>query len=387
MLTLSNLRIWDGVSDSYDSADTLQIGGSRITRVGAAAGLPPGRDMSGLTAIPGLMDSHVHLCLDPGVMAPEDQQTDPDKVLPLMRERAIAMVKAGITTARDLGGGHWTELALRDEINAGSTIGPRLLCAGQPITSVGGHCHFWGGEAADIAAVDAVLDAQVEKGADLIKVMATGGSITKNSVPANTQFDADTLARIVARSRAAGKTVAAHCHGTGGISNAARAGVTTIEHCSWVGPDGWGKNYDPDAVAMMVEQGTWVSPTIHLGWRRFRGNAPLESLRQQNLAAIQAAGVRLIAGTDAGIPNVRHHELPLALVEMAHFAGLSPVATLRAATSDCALAFGLGAETGRLAPGFSADILLFEGDPLGDLAVLAKPVEVITRGRPLLGVL
>ena len=380
---LTNIRIWDGLAEDYHEAASVEIEAGRILSLGETG--PDSRDMSGLTGLAGLMDAHVHLCLDPAVRSPEDQETDPEALLPDMRRRAKAMVRAGITTARDLGGGNWAELTLRDEIEAGQTPGPRLLCAGQPITSVGGHCHFWGGEAANVDAALEVLARQVDKGSDLIKVMATGGSLTPNSTPADAQFDTETIRAIVQASADKGRHVAAHCHGTTGIVNAVNAGVRTVEHCSWVGPNGWGKNYDEVTVAAMAAQGTWVSPTINLGWARFRGNKPLETLRQENLARLRAAGVGLIASTDAGIPGVKHHDLPLALAEFAHFAALSPIETLRTATHDCAVALGIDNVTGRVASGLYADLLVVEGDPLADLAALTGPVEVFARGKPVLG--
>ena len=382
-MVLTNIRIWDGLAEDYHEAASVEIEAGRILSLGETG--PDSRDMSGLTVLPGLMDAHVHLCLDPAVRSPEDQETDPEALLPDMRRRAKAMVRAGITTARDLGGGNWAELTLRDEIEAGQTPGPRLLCAGQPITSVGGHCHFWGGEAANVDAALEVLARQVDKGSDLIKVMATGGSLTPNSTPADAQFDTETIRAIVQASADKGRHVAAHCHGTTGIVNAVNAGVRTVEHCSWVGPNGWGKNYDEVTVAAMAAQGTWVSPTINLGWARFRGNKPLETLRQENLARLRAAGVGLIASTDAGIPGVKHHDLPLALAEFAHFAALSPIETLRTATHDCAVALGIDNVTGRVASGLYADLLVVEGDPLADLAALTGPVEVFARGKPVLG--
>ena len=142
-ITLTGLNIWDGV-DLLD-ADTLTITGERIESIGG----PPAAnsiDCAGLTAIPGLIDAHVHLELDPNEKnAPERTSDD---VVTVMAERATRMVRVGITTARDLGGGAWHEVALRDAIRAGTSVGPRLLCSGQPITSPGGHCHFWGGAAA-----------------------------------------------------------------------------------------------------------------------------------------------------------------------------------------------------------------------------------------------
>ncbi|MCZ6887218.1 MAG: amidohydrolase family protein, partial [Gammaproteobacteria bacterium] len=174
--------------------------------------------MGGLTVIPGIIDAHVHMVLDPSIFNPMSQIHDAsDEAYAPMPERAAKMVRAGITTARDLGGGHWLELKLRDAINAGEIPGPRLLCAGQPVTSVKGHCHFWNGEADGLEEAREVIERQIEKGVDLIKIMATGGNLTKGSDPSLAQFDLQTTAAIVKEANDRGFAVAAHCHGTQGI--------------------------------------------------------------------------------------------------------------------------------------------------------------------------
>lgn len=378
-----NVRIWDGVSDGYADADVLAVEDGRITAVGEAGGVPEAdhRDLAGLTVIPGLIDAHVHMTLDPALPTPDAQlAVADDELVQGMDRRAEAMVRAGITTARDLGGGKWLELALRDRIAAGQA-GPRLLCAGQPVTSVRGHCHFWGGEACDANAAETVIERQAEHGVDLIKIMATGGNLTAGSSPRKAQYDADTTREIVAHARRRGYDVAAHCHGTEGIAHAARAGVVTIEHCSWLGDDGARSGYDPDVAADIAALGVWVSPTINAGWKRFAKNEKFERAVQGTFARMRAAGVRLIASTDAGIPNVRHEDLARALPVFAHYAGLTPVEVLRSATSDCAVAIGLGEVTGRIAAGFAADLVFVEGNPLKDPAVLESPAFVLAGGR------
>ena len=378
-----NVRVWDGVADGYVDADVLAIEDGRITAVGEAAAAPGEdmRDLSGLTVLPGLIDAHVHMTLDPSLKTPDAQLAVPDEtVVRDMDVRAEAMVRAGITTARDLGGGKWLELALRDRIAAGRP-GPRLLCAGQPVTSIEGHCHFWGGEACDADAAETVIERQVAHGVDLIKIMATGGNLTKGSSPRKAQYDAQTTAEIVGHARRRGFDVAAHCHGTEGIDHAARAGVATIEHCSWLGDDGRRSGYDPDVAAAIVANGAWVSPTINAGWRRFAKNAQFDEAVRGTFRRMREAGIRLIASTDAGIPNVRHEDLARALPVFAHFAGLTPAEVLRSATSDCAEAIGLGNVTGRIAPDLAADLVFVDGDPLADLAVLEAPAFVVARGR------
>lgn len=384
---LTNVRIWDGVSDGYMSdADAIHVEDGKIVAVGASDELGPRarrRAANGATVIPGLIDAHVHLCIDPEIRSPHDQPSG-DVVHAAMRKRVEKMVASGITTARDLGGGEWIELKVRDAIARGEQRGPRLVCAGQPITSPEGHCHFWGGEAPDRDTALEVLERQVERGVDLIKVMATGGTMTPGSRPVDAQFDQAVMDAIVQAASMHGFHVAAHCHGTSGIRHAARAGVRTIEHCSWVGEKGWGLDYDPEAVVHMARHGSFVSPTINSGWKRFRGAAEREKLLGENFDRMRAAGVRLIASTDAGIPGIFHHDLPSALPHFGHFARLTPVETLRAATSDCAEAIGLGEKTGRIAPGMAADLLLVNGDPLTDLDVLGEPVDVFASGQQVL---
>ena len=261
-------------------------------------------------------------------------------------------------------------------------MGPRLLCAGQPVTSVGGHCHFWGGEANDADTARGVIDRQLERGVDLIKIMATGGMLTKGTSPRSAQFDAATTSAIVHHARRCGMDVAAHCHGTEGIAHAAGAGVATIEHCSWIGDDGRRSGYDPEVAAEIARRGIWVSPTISAGWKRFiGGDGKFEALVKGTFAGMRAAGVRLIASTDAGIPNVRHHDLAKALPVFGQFAGLTTPEVLRAATSDCADALGLGGVTGRIAENHAADMLFVEGDPLTDIGALESPAMVLARGK------
>lgn len=389
-IVIRNVRIWDGVSDDYIAdADALRIEGARIADVGDAKEISSGasvRDGGGLVVLPGLIDGHVHLSIDPEIRSPTDQPTG-EPVRLAMIKRAGAMVRAGITTARDLGGGEWIELEVRDQISSGHYHGPRLICAGQPITSPGGHCHFWGGEAADIEAVISVLERQVKHGVDLIKVMATGGNLTPGSKPADAQFEQSVLEEIVRVARGHGHHVAAHCHGTSGIRNAANAGVRTIEHCSWVGVNGWGADFVQDVADHMAAADIFVSPTINSGWKRNLGRTDYEARIGGNFDRMRQAGVRLIASTDAGIPGVFHHDLPAALPLFSHFARLSAVETLRAATSQGAEAIGLGQQVGRIQKGFFADLALFDGDPISDLAALSEPTEVVARGRFILGAL
>jgi imidazolonepropionase-like amidohydrolase len=389
-LGLAGLTLWDGVREApLEGISALRIEGERIAALGGdevLAGCDEVRDLRGAFALPGLIDAHVHLTLGPAARVedgvPKTPEGDP---LAAPAARARAMVEAGITTARDLGGGAHHELALRDRIAAGELPGPRLLCAGQPVTSPRGHCWFWGGEARGADEIRAVVRRQVVRGADWIKVMATGGVFTKDSKPSEPQFAQDELDVVVAEASAHGRAVAAHCHGTQGIERAARAGVRTIEHCSFATEEGFGTLPDPELVARIAKSGVFVSPTIHSGYARFyrEDGSPgkFASRMGATFAALRAVGVPFIASTDAGIPNVEHHRLPEGLAQFARLASLRPVDVLRAATSDCARALGLAELTGRIAPGLCADLLIVDGDPLADLGALLRPVAVFARGR------
>ena len=376
MPVYSNVRLWDGASNDYAPFDCIAVEGELIAGMGHGW---KGEDCAGLTAIPGLIDAHVHMVLDPAIVSLKDQLAqEPAIIRDKMESRAAAMVRAGITTARDLGGGNWLELELRDRINAGEVLGPRLLCAGQPVTSVKGHCHFWGGEAADLDAAKAVIQRQHDHGVDLVKIMATGGMQTPASEPKDAQFDQATTTAIVAAANALGYPVAAHCHGTPGIRHAANAGVRSIEHCSWIGADGKREPFDPAIASEIARRGVWVSPTINAGWGRYPEQFAVRV--RENMRGMKAAGCRLVASTDAGIPNVRHHDLARALTVFASLAELEPVEVLKCATSECAAALELADVTGTLREGLSADLLFVRGDPLADLQTLQQPVKVLVRG-------
>lgn len=380
MPTYSNLRYWDGVSDDYSEESAISTKQDRFVEQNTAD--PKSRDCSGLTVIPGLIDAHVHMTLDPSIKSVEDQiaQTE-EEILAKMPSRANRMLSAGITTARDLGGANWLELQLRDQIDHGVIRGPRLICAGRPLTSKGGHCFFWGGEVSTTGEFERlILENQVKK-SDLIKVMATGGMATKQSTPGKAQFTLEEIRHIVDFATQCGYTVAAHCHGTEGIKNAVLAGVHTVEHCSWLSTDSRPGPVDVPTVSAMADRNTVISPTINSGWSRFKGKRSQNlRFRQRQFQILRDYAVRLIASTDAGIPNVEHDDLPKALPVFAEYAKLSNLEVLRSATSDAADALAITPPTGRIQPGYSADAVFLEGDPLNDLGALTRVSMVLKSG-------
>ncbi|MAI77591.1 MAG: hypothetical protein CL917_01475 [Deltaproteobacteria bacterium] len=389
-IKIEGARIWDGEShESSKSPISIWISDGKIQSVGVDPGVSAQVVIAcpeGSVVIPGLIDAHIHMDLDPMILKPQGQfEVSRDDRDLRMIARAAAMVRAGITTARDLGGGEWRELALRDAILREEHPGPRLLCVGQPLTVPKGHCHFWGGAAQNERERSKVIQRQLDHEVDWIKVMATGGVFTPGSGVDRAQFSAGEIAEMVKLAENGGKSVAAHCHGREGIQNAARGGVRTIEHCTFAGQGGFGVDYDPGVVQEIAAQQAWVSPTINGNWQRrlVSEGEPTDFHRRTRavLAGLRGAGVPLIASTDAGIPGVRHHTLWTGLVAMSHYAALSPRETLESATSESARALGLENVCGLVKQGLSADLLILSGDPLLDLGQLAEPLWVLARGR------
>jgi imidazolonepropionase-like amidohydrolase len=392
ILALVDVRVWDGNANTTSrEPQTIRIEGSRIAAIGTESALTrgaqiiePGPDS---VAIPGLIDAHVHMALNPALPDWRAQLAIPrDRLVLEMEARADAMLRGGITTARDLGAGGWLEVALRDRIARGEIQGPRLLCVGQPVTTPRGHCWFWGGTAANSDEIDAVVQRQVAHEVDWIKVMATGGLYTKETRIEQPQFQEAELRAVVESARARGRLVAAHCHGTAGIERAVAAGARTLEHCSFASSLGMGTALDAKLAERIAAQQTWVSPAVSTGWARRAGPGVSDSeffhAMRELFRMLRSAGVKLIASTDAGMPGVSHTDLPRALALFARFAELTPVEVLRTATSEAARALGIGHETGSLQSHATADILVLDGDPVRDLDALTRPRLVIARGAP-----
>ncbi|MDF3290168.1 amidohydrolase family protein [Streptomyces silvisoli] len=334
------------------------------------------------TVLPGLIDAHVHLCFDGG---PDPvtmlQGRDDESLLHDMKRRAEQLLSIGVTTARDLGDRGGLALQLASAISQGSAVGPRLICAGRPLTTKGGHCWFLGGEVEGEDEIRSLIQRNIAAGAKVIKVMATGGGLTKGG-PASwaSQFSPEELAIVVREAHQAGLPVAAHAHGADGIAAAVAAGADTIEHCSWMTRDGFGVR--EDVLAQIIDKGIFVCPTTSPQWRRLpeifgpeRAEALVGMARQ-----VAQSGARLIAGTDAGVGRAGFDGLVSSLGFYRHL-GLPNSRIIEMATGEAARALGLGDVTGRIAPGYSADLLIVDGDPLADLDALRSVNTVFAAGR------
>jgi imidazolonepropionase-like amidohydrolase len=362
----------------------LVIGEDVLDWVGPAAALPaeyaalPRTDYPGATIMPGLIDGHVHLAFDggPNPAARMRSETD-EQQLVLMLHSARDLLGVGVTTARDLGARAYLDVVVRDAVAAGLARGPRMVVAARPITVTGGHCWFMGGEADSDDELRRMVRTHHKRGADLIKVMSTGGFMTTGSAPWYAQFTRAQLAVVVEEAGRVDKPVAAHAHGIEGIHRAVEAGVTTLEHCSFVTETNE-RRFDEPLAARIAERGIFVCPTINV-------NAPYVAeltgtVVGEHLKAMHEMGVRLIAGTDAGIDNTPHHQYVGGL-EYFVTLGFRPADVLAMATTEAAAALGVDAITGRLAPGFDADVIVVDGDPSTDIAALGKLQRVIARGR------
>jgi imidazolonepropionase-like amidohydrolase len=252
-----------------------------------------------------------------------------------------------------------------------------MVVAASPITVTGGHCWFMGGEADSEDELRRLVRAHHKHGADLIKVMSTGGFMTPGSAPWYAQFTTRQLAVIVEEARRIDMPVAAHAHGIEGIRRAVEADVTTIEHCSFVTETNE-RRFDEALAAMIAERGIFVCPTANAGAPYV---AQLTGISVgQHIKPLHEAGVRIIAGTDAGINNNPHHQFVGGL-EYLGTLGFTPEQVIAMATTEAAAALGVGAVTGRLAPGYDADVIVVDGDPLTDIGALGKLRRVLARGQ------
>ncbi|CAK9065843.1 unnamed protein product [Durusdinium trenchii] len=332
--------------------------------------------------MPGLIDAHVHIEFSEHFPLHNQPFLTTSELMESMAERALRMVRCGITTARDLGGRNFAALSLRDEIRQKRRFGPRLLCAGQPLTTPKGHCHQWGGEAGSLEEAFAVVERQVLHGADWIKVMATGGMRTPGTNVEEAAFSSDFLSEVVQKASASKRPVAAHAHGAAGVIAAVQAGCRTVEHCTWIAKAGQWGCVDDTTIKEMARQGIAVAPTAHANWRR----KPMGERNYERLCValqqLRSTGVQLLASSDAGaIPGLSHDALAGGIQVLASMARMKPVDALRAATSASAECLGVGSECGRLAEGLSADLLLVAGDPTRDLTALERPLLVVAAGR------
>jgi imidazolonepropionase-like amidohydrolase len=375
------------------------VDGNRIQAVGKAVDAAPDiRRVQLATCLPGLMDMHVHL---DGQSAPNSyikqfQNNGADYALTAAHYAGITL-RAGFTTVRNLGDSYNSTVALRNAINRGEAIGPRIFTSAGGIGTTGGHADPTNGYRQDLMGdpgpADGVINSaddarkavrqRYKDGADWIKITATGGVLSLAKNGQNPQFMPDELAALVAAANDYGFSVAAHAHGKEGMKRAVAAGVTSIEHGTYM---------DDEIIQLMKQKGTWYVPTITAGKfvaekAAVDGYFP-EVVRpkaaavgpqiQQTFALAYKGGVKIAFGTDMGVaPHGENAQEFAYMVE----AGMPPLEAIRSATVYSAEMLRASAELGSIAAGKYADIIAVSGDPLQDVNVLRQVNFVMKDGQ------
>lgn len=379
-------RLYDGSGTNLLDDPTLVIDGHTITAVDRASALGTVDnadvvDLAGATLLPGLIDTHVHLCFDAGPDVVDSLAAEDDvATLAAMAEAARANVARGVTTVRDLGDRSYLALALRDMHQPGL---PTIVASGPPITSVAGHCHFLGGEVFGLAGMRDAVRRHAERDVDVIKIMASGGHLTPGTHTDRPQFTRAELRAAVEEAHRFGLPVTAHAHDLTAIEDALSAAVDGLEHATFQSADGV---IEAPAALLEAIAASGVAVGLTLGAVLAPGTV-VPPFFQANLPRIEAnvrrvigSGATVVLGTDAGIGPVKPHGvLPLAVQQFAGF-GPTPAQALRTVTSHAAEVIGLGHRKGRLAPGYDADILAVDGNPLDDLSALHQVRAVFARG-------
>ncbi|MSP74108.1 MAG: amidohydrolase family protein [Myxococcales bacterium] len=380
-------NLYDGEQAVSHEGYALVEEGGRIVAVGPESDVVPKAGNSTRfrldgTLMPGLIDCHTHVSLSGGSNPVADLKADsPTRRVVRALAALAAQRRAGVTTIRDVGGPGGLDLELARGIREGWVVGPRMLAAGEVICITGGHACFLGIEADGADAVRRAVRSQIKAGADLVKVIATGGVITPGVEPGAAQMTPEELSAACTEAKKAGRLVAAHAQGAQGIRDALLAGVHTIEH---------GFYLDTETIGLMVARGAVLVPTFAAAEAMLDGEGRgvpqymLDKIRRisgahvKSFRAALAAGVEVACGTDAGTPLNPHGRLSReAALFVAH--GASPAQACRGCTGAAARAIGRD-DVGVLQVGRRADLLLIAGNPLDDVEALSRVRAVFMDG-------
>ncbi|MBB5340650.1 metal-dependent hydrolase family protein [Tunturiibacter gelidoferens] len=387
-------HVLDVKTGAEPAAQTIIVTGDRITAIAPTASTPkqPGDieiDLTKYTVMPGLIDVHTHLTMAPNFDPYYELSMTPAKEAIIGVENAKVTLEAGFTTVRNVGANDFTDVALRDEINAGHIPGPHMQVSGPALGITGGHMdenllpyeyHVHGEGVADgIPAVQHQVRENIKYGADLIKIGATGGVLSKGDDPQASQYTLEEMQAIVADAHRLGRKVAAHAHGAQGILFATEAGVDSIEHGSYI---------NDEDIALMKKKGTYLVPTAYLiDWMQQYGNLPpfyqqkmkdVSAVEKQNATKAIKAGVKIALGTDAAVypHGLNAHEVDVYVNQF----GMSPLQGIQTGTTNAADLMGWTDRVGTLEPGKWADLIAIDGDPLKDVKLLQHVPFVMKSG-------
>ncbi len=362
------------------------IDGNKIIQVAKQGKITPDQgakviDLTGKTLLPGLMDMHVHLQSD----AQDNFLAAKSYSVPRQTVKAVKNAKktlmAGFTTVRNLGASGYSIIGVRDGINAGEVPGPRIWAAGHSVSITGGHCDdnfsppeaksLSGGVANGPWAVRTKVRENIKYGANTIKVCATGGVFSKGTKVGIQQMTEEEISAAVDEAHLRGLVIAAHAHGTSGIKAAIRAGIDSIEHCSFL---------DDEAIELALKHGTYMSCDIYnteytLAFGEANG-VPEENINKEKLVSkaqrlsfrkATKAGVKMVFGSDAAI--YPHGDNGKQFSRMVQF-GMTPMQALQASTINSATLLQQQASLGQIKPGYLADIVAVDGDPTDNITVM-----------------
>ncbi len=388
-------RLLDVESGSLVDNAVILTAGGKIEGVGPNLAIPSGAQIIPLpeaTCLPGLIDVHVHLTGDPtkhgyqtlGISVPRSTVTGV--------KSARQTLLAGFTTVRNVGADGYSDVALRDGIEAGDVDGPRMLVSGPALGITGGHCdnnllapefHYTDPGVADGPwAARAKVREVVKYRADLIKICASGGVLSKGDQPGTPQYTLEEMQAIADEAHKLGRKVAAHAHGTQSIKEAIRAGIDSIEHASLI---------DDEGVALAKQHGTFLVFDIYnddfiLQEGAKVGMLPESIEKERNLGKLQRenfrrallGGARMAFGTDAGV--YPHGDNAKQFATMTEY-GMKPLDAIRAATVNAAELLGRSKDIGVVAKDAFADIIAIQGDPRADVKLLENVRFVMKGGR------
>jgi len=387
-------RVFDGIG-SVPRQAAIRISRGRIAAVGAreeVGGGPDTRviDVAGKFVMPGMIDCHVHLTSHAG---PDSEMRRLKDLVPLQALRgaanAAAILRAGFTTVRDLSAPGYANIAIRDAIDQGLAVGPRVLAAGMSLTVPGGHGDNYyrpevtvlrenlinGAESARLA-----VRQTVKMHADLIKLLVTGGVMTDGSDVGALQWTPDELSAAIEQAHQLGRRVAGHCHGAIGVKEGVKAGLDTVDY---------GTMLDEEAIDLLGERGVYLIPTLVAGHNivsngAAAGIAPhvvrkaeqIGDWHRRSVRMAHEGGVKIAFGTDCGTLFNRAGE-NAAELELMVQQGIAPSEALESVTRVAAEALGLADELGTLEAGKAADLVVIDGDPLANIALMRDPERIV----------